>query len=47
MDSGYGYGSLTELPEAPGTGIEVSQKITDVPGVVARAYITHRNSGYE
>ena len=28
---GYGYESVTELPE--------------VPGIVARAYITHRSSG--
>ena len=29
---GYGYESVTELPE--------------VPGIVARAYVTYRSSGY-
>ena len=41
MESGEGYGGLTELLEVPGTGTEV----TEVPGTVARAYRTHRSSG--
>ena len=27
VDSGCGYGSLSELPELPGTGIEVLQNL--------------------
>ena len=47
---GYCAEGLTGLKEVPGTVMSVwnnSQKteLTDVPGIVARAYRTHRSSG--
>ena len=38
--SGLGYGDLTELAEILGTLRSVI-KLTEVPGIVARAYTTH------
>ena len=37
----------TELTEVPGTGMyESLRELTQVPGIVARAYRTYRSSGY-
>ena len=36
VDSGQGYGSLIELPEVSGTGVEVLTELTEVPGIVAQ-----------
>ena len=54
--SGYGYESLTELPEVPGivarvyrtyrSSGQIQKCCTRAPGIVARSYRSYRSSGY-
>ena len=46
MDSGYGYGSLTEFPEVSGTGMKVLQNFQEFRVLWHGVYRTHRSSGY-